>query len=357
MRSQQQIENIKNGVLKTKTKKMENMEYIGVLIPYGYTKLNNILVPNKETSHIVYLIFDLYDKGCSNTQIANYLNDRYIISPSAFKQSGEYIQIYNKDNNKLWERGTIRKILQNKIYNGYYKYSNKKTHEPIIDDELFIKVQNRISMKRNSSGNDFYYHNGNIFSNKACCACCGKPFTLENSRTKDGIVRYLRCGSYDTRKKHKIICDNKLAIRYEELKDIVNMFIDDEIFSNVDKELLTTIYSEYLKGNDIVNHRKYLKQEKNLLITKIEKIGKINNQNNNLISKITQENNQKLLDVYKKRLEEIETMLKELYSFARTKEIASNELFTDKFIIDTFVDKILIGKVEQNNRKIEINLV
>lgn len=357
MRSQTQIDNIKKGVLKTKTRKMDNREYIGVHTPYGYKKINNSLIPDKETSHVIYLIFDLYDKGCSNTQISNYLNDRHIVSPSAFKQKSEYIQIYNQDNNKLWERGTIRKIIQNKVYNGYYKYANVKTHEAIIDDELFNRVQERIKIKQNSAGNDFYYHNGNIFSNKVCCACCGKPFTLENSKTKDGIVRYLRCGSYDTRKKRKIICDNKLAIRYEDLKDIVNMFIEDEVFSKIDIKTLTTSYSEHLKRNDISNHRKYLKQEKQLLNAKIENISKKEDYDNNLIAKIIKEEKEQLLNLYNSRLEEIERLLKEIYSFARTKEITNNDFFTDKFIVDSFIDKILIEKIENNNRKIEINLI
>ena len=48
--------------------------------------------------------------------------------------------------------------------------------------------------------------------------------------------------------------------------------------------------------------------------------------------------------------------LKNIYSFARTKEITNNEFYTDKFIIDNFIDKISIGIVENKNRNIEVFL-
>ena len=357
MRSQSQINNIKNGVLKSKLKRMDNYEYIGSFVPYGYIKKEKKLVPDKETSHIVYLIFDLYDKGCSNTQIANYLNDRSIVSPSAYKLENEYIDISPKDNNKLWTRGSIRKIIQNKVYNGYYQYvtNGVKTHEPIINDELFNRVQDMIKNKKNTAGNDFYYHNGNIFCNKAICSCCGKPFTLENSKTKDGIIRYLRCGSYDSRRKNKVECQNKLSIRYDELKEIVNMFVEDNIFSTIDLKELQDVYFNYLKNDNIDIHRKYLKQERALLKSKIANVN-TDIKVIDVISKLKLEKNIKLLSIYNKRLSEVENILKNIYSFARTKEITNNEFYTDKFIIDNFIDKISIGIVENKNRNIEVFL-
>lgn len=336
--------------------KKEKLEYIGRAVPYGYILKSRQLVPDNETSHIVYLIYDLYDKGCSYTQIADYLNERMIVSPSYYKIHGKYIGITKNDKKKKWQRGAIRKILINKVYNGYYKYSNIKTHLEIIDDDLFNRVQLRIENKKNYSGVDFYYHNGNIFSNKVYCKECGRVFTLSPSHSKDGIVNYLRCSSCDTRGKNKVICINNSAIRYDELKDIVSLFIENEIYCNIDFDILENIYEKQLKDKNVDIHRKYLKQERELLKREIEKINSEKIDGIDLIAKLREKEKKEMIELYSNRLSEIENLLKEIYSFARTKNITKKDLYLDKYIIDTYIDKITIGVLKGVNRKIEIAL-
>lgn len=336
--------------------KKENLEYIGRTIPYGYLKENKQLIIDKETSHIVYLIFDLYDKGCSYTQIADYLNERGIVSPSYYKVSSNYIGQTENNENRKWQRGAIRKILANKVYNGYYKYSNKKTHPEIIDDELFARIQLRTQMKKNCSGVDFYYHNGNIFSNKVYCEECGRVLTISPSRNKEGIVNYLRCSSCDTRGKNKVICSNKSAIRYDELKDIVSFFMEDEIYCNINFNTLENIYEKQLKDKSIDIHRKYLKQEKILLSKKINILNDETIDGTNLIAQLKKKEKEELLKLYNDRLLEIDTLLKEIYSFARTKNITKKDLYLDRYVIDAFIEKIIIGSMIGTKRKIDIVL-
>lgn len=336
--------------------KKEKREYIGRFAPYGYVIKNNQLIEDKECSHVVYTIFDLYDKGFSNTKIADYLNDRGIISPSDYKKNKKYIGINDNDKSKLWSRGVIRKIILNKVYNGSYLYCDEKTHKEIINDSLFERVNNRKIDKQNYSGNDFYFHNANEFNSKVYCKECGRVFTIESSKCKNGKERYLRCSSYDTRKHNKVSCSNKLAIRYDDLKNITQLFLEKEIFSKIDLKELINIYSSRLKEEDISNHRKYLKQERELLKKKIEKLDLNKYNKNNLIETLNFNNNMKLHELYTNRLIEIENQLKEIYSFARTKEIKKSEFHMDKFIIDAFIDKITIGKVIGNDRNILIEL-
>lgn len=337
-------------------KKKENLEYIGRTIPYGYLKINRKLAIDKQTSHIVYLIYDLYDKGFSYTQIADYLNERGIASPSYYKICNRYITLTKNDENKRWQRGAIRKILLNKVYNGYYKYSDKKTHQEIINDELFNRVQLRIQNKKNTSGVDFYYHNGNIFSNKVYCEECGRVFTISPSNNKDGRVNYLRCSSYDTRGKHKVDCSNKIAIRYDELANILSLFLEDEIYSNIDFEILENVYENQLKNGNIEFHRKYLKQEKMLLENQIKELEKKESNGKDLIAEIEEIEKKELLYLYNNRLYEIKKLLKEIYSFARTKNITKKEFYLDKYIIESFIEKITIGSLINYKRKINIIL-
>lgn len=337
-------------------KKKENLEYIGRTIPYGYLKNNKRLVIDKNTSHIVYLIYDLYDKGCSYTQIADYLNERCITSPSYYKICDRYIIQTKNDENKKWQRGAVRKILMNRVYNGYYKYSNKKTHQEIINDELFNRVQLRIQNKKNCSGVDFYYHNGNIFSNKVYCEECGRVLTISPSRNKEGIVNYLRCSSCDTRGKNKVICSNRVAIRYDELQDIVSLFLENEVYNNIDFNTLEGIYENQLKNDNIDIHRKYLKQERTLIEKQIELLKNETITGDSLIATIKENEKKELLNLYNNRLCEVKALLKEIYSFARTKNITKKELYLDKYVMDSFVEKITIGSLINYERKIDIVL-
>lgn len=53
-------------------KKKNNLDYIVRTIPYGYAldKKTRKLIIDKNSSHVVYTIFDLYDKGYGFTTIA-----------------------------------------------------------------------------------------------------------------------------------------------------------------------------------------------------------------------------------------------------------------------------------------------
>lgn len=333
--------------------KKENLQYIGRTIPYGYKKINNQLVPDKECSHIVYLIFDLYDKGYSNTKIANYLNERGITSPSEYKKIKQYISV---NQSALWDKSGIRKIISNKVYTGSYHYTNKKTHKALISEKLFMNVYNRKIEKQNYSGNDFYHHNGNEFNSKVYCKECGRVFTMESSQCKNGKEKYLRCSSYDTRREKKVNCSNRLSIRYDELKNITQMFIEQEIFSKMNMKDIENLYSFRLKEDDIANHRIYLKQERELLKNKIKDISVGNYNENNLIEKLDNIKNVKLLSLYNRRLDEIEKQLAEIRSFCRTKEIKKSEFYIDKFIIDCFVERITVDSIKGNERNILIEL-
>lgn len=334
--------------------KKEKGLYIGRTVPYGYKLVDKKLIIDKETSHIVFLIYNLYDKGYTNTQIANYLNDRYILSPSSYNFCGKYMLFYNKDYNREWKRGMIRKILKNKVYNGYYKYSNVKTHEEIINDKLFESVQCRINDKQNLVGYDMFYKNKNIFSGKVYCSECGKSFTLGYSKCNNSIKKYLRCGSYDTRRQNRVECSNKLAIGYDELFDILSIYIEENVFNLIDVDILREYYISNLKEYNINDLRKYLKQEKKLLLENLDYCTDSNYLIKDLCDIISTKKDLNNEIIYKKRIKEIDKILKNINSFSRKKEVKNNELYLDRNVIETFIDKIKIGKIENNNRNIEI---
>lgn len=358
MRTAQEKVNIAKGCQRALLERKQNNLYIGSYVPYGYKrdKKINKLVIDKKTAPIVYTIFDLYDKGYGFTTIASYLNDRGIVPPAVYRKEGEYISIPYQTSS-IWKRGSVRKIVLNKIYNGYYHYSDKKTHEEIINDDLWYRVHYSMNSKKNNGGHDFYEYNGNDLSNKIYCSYCGKNFTVETSVCKDGITKYLRCSSYDRRKEHKYHCENKLAIKYEEIKDIISLYIQNNIFSNIDLEYVRNEYKKIYKNDSLITHKTYLKMEKknidNLLI-KID--GEKLISNNNTIYEIKKENKRKFKKQLINRKNEIDIILSDINSIGRSYMIKENELNVDKYVLDTYLDKVIVGELINKERKIDIYL-
>ena len=356
MRTAKQIQNIKDGVHKAQQRFMNEKKYIGRYSPYGYLLKERILYIDKETSHIVFLIFDLFDKGYTYTQISNYLNEHNISSPKTYRMTKNYIDLSENSIYGKWTRKLVEKCLKNRVYTGYYNYSDEPTHEAIIPQTLYKSALDRINEKKNLTQSDFYFQNGNEFSAKVFCMECGRGFNLFNCRTKDGITRYLRCGSMDTRREHKINCPNKIAIRYDNLRDILELYLEQNVYDKFNNEYLNEEYCNALDKSLLQMRRIYISQELKLLKRKLSNLVEPDvSDNNNLIEKINIERHERYKDIYKARINELEKLKKELFSFGRTKDTSKNE-YIDKNVIDTFVEKIYIGKLEENDRKVKIVL-
>lgn len=351
---------IVNGVAKAHNEMKKSGKYIGAMVAYGYMrnpKDGGYIIIDKKCSHIVYLIFDLYDKGLSHSRIADYLNERFIVNPSHYKKYGRYIDFNENSEFWKWQKSSVRKILTNEIYNGRYKNSKIKTHEEIVDDELWNRVQEKLKNYRNSSKKDLYSNNGNEFNGKVYCKICGKHFNIEHALSKGQYLNYLKCGSYGLRNNSKNKCSNKYAIRYEELKDIVSMFIEEKIFKYIDTNIISEKYYKFIKNESLIYKRKNIIQEKNNINELLKQIEKNEYDCNiQLINKITKENNDNYKLVLNYRLKELERLQKELLSYSKTKEISNKDKQVDINIIDEFVERIEIGMLENNKRDITIYL-
>lgn len=149
-------------------------KYSTGLVPFGYEKDRNdpyklIIIP--EEAEVIRYIFQLSMKGNNLTQICKKLNDEGIITPLEFKnlrkkQNRKELQ----KERKFWQAGTVRAILTNESYIGNMVYnkteqsavgSGKKIlkpksewkifeshHEPIVDKEVFVKVQGKYNQRK-----------------------------------------------------------------------------------------------------------------------------------------------------------------------------------------------------------------
>lgn len=136
------------------------------------------------------------------------LNDRGIPNPTEYKRlHGLRYQNPKTRNSTLWKYFAISDMLENEIYIGNmvqgkygsisYKTKQNKprpksmwyvveaTHEPIIDRELWNKVQD-LRMQR---AKPFSIGTIGLFARKARCAYCG--YTLRSSKTNGR--HYLKC--------------------------------------------------------------------------------------------------------------------------------------------------------------------
>ena len=98
--------------------KKQNGEFTGGLAPYGYIKDlkdKHKFVVDKNVSHIIKKIFDMILDGKSRREVADFLNDNDILTPS------EYLKI-NADIDmtvmKKWNSEMVNSILRNENYSG-----------------------------------------------------------------------------------------------------------------------------------------------------------------------------------------------------------------------------------------------
>lgn len=153
-------------------KQEQRMFYRSVRIPYGY-KMDpgdeNYRI-DEEAAIIVKKIFLMYHEGLSFSAIRNWLKENHIVPPSIYRKTG-IIEKKEGEQTKEWELSTIKRILENPVYQGdilrhkteQCLYEGKKTvsvpkneqivikknHPPIIDEKIFFSVQKRAILKRN----------------------------------------------------------------------------------------------------------------------------------------------------------------------------------------------------------------
>lgn len=215
--------------------KKYNGEFVGKLAPYGYIKdpkdKHKFLI-DKNVSHIIKKIFDMILDGKSRRQVADFLNDNDILTPS------EYLNINtNKDISvmKKWNSEMVNSILRNENYTGTLFQGKKRKlnyridkkikldkanwivtenhHEAIISKEDFDKVQDILDRKSkvNKDGSI------DILSGILKCKCCGSNMI---KRTSKGKVYYY-CSNY-YRKKN---CENNKSTS----KSVLEKFIKKEL--------------------------------------------------------------------------------------------------------------------------------
>lgn len=361
---------------------------------YGYDKNEKQLVINSETAPVVKEIFELYSKCWGYQKIATYLNKKGIPTPS---QSRNFKNVKQTRN---WKAQHIVRILDDRRYTGAYvgghteklSFKSKKTrvkpkqewtiiedhHEPIIDKELFEKVQ-KIRKKRKKESEKF--NNGfkfvdvenNLYSGLLYCGRCGTAMykrkgTSGTRKRPDSYLckKYSNEGSIKKGIRDDYGCKPH-RMRIEYLDKIVNSYIDNLVnnpeFKNFVMDNVKAISTNKVMLEKDLNKtkaslEKYQKQYKQIYDDKL----------NDLIPEFLFKEKKEELDIkiknYKERLQEVEKKFntlnkledKEELIFKAIKDIKKNGLTKEE--LSRLFDKIVVFDSQEitKEQKEEYNL-
>ena len=239
---------ISNKIRSVLNVKKRNGEYVSSFVPYGYIKdpkdIHHLIV-DPEPAKVVRMIYEWSLEGMGRGKIAEKLNQLGILNPLGYKNevlNKNYTmkKITNKTISYAWDMTVLQKMLCDETYCGdtvqnrgrkisykIHKYvRNKKddwiivrnTHEPIIERDMFEKVQKAINSRDTRVGKNGYL---TYFAGHIKCADCERAMVkkvLAEYKGKPRPYYYYVCSTYVRRS--KALC-TKHTIRNDILEDVV----------------------------------------------------------------------------------------------------------------------------------------
>ena len=205
--------------------KGESGEHLTANPPYGYMKDPDNpkqWIVDDEAARVVKRIFNLCLESYGTSQIARILKDDKIETPTAYRIRNGANFTKAPENPYAWSARTISFILGRQEYLGHTvnfktnkpSYKSKKkvlnppemwkifenTHEAIIDEETFNRVQELREKRRRPTKTG----KTNMFSGVAMCADCGGRMSFSTRKDFDETQDYFVC--YTARSKGKEAC-------------------------------------------------------------------------------------------------------------------------------------------------------
>lgn len=196
--------------------------FLGAYAMYGYEKTSDkhVIGVDPEAAVHVKTIFDLCEKGYSDSAIAKYLNERKILCPARYKYEKGIVKNAKYANKSGWYPQTIGGILTSRVYIGDMvqgarrskEIKGKKevvpmsewdivsgTHEAIISKEQFDRVQ-EIRMDRHRRYEKMIQENrrlagksedSGILKGKVFCGDCKRAMVRKHIKSCKDKYRYV----------------------------------------------------------------------------------------------------------------------------------------------------------------------
>ncbi len=256
------------------------------------------------------------------------------------------------------------------------KFNTLRESTSELNSGLFTKIQDKVQVLTSTQTRSKPDKNGeiHIFSRKVYCKCCGKSF--QKNKFKSGprknytFKSYLQCR---TKYKTGVGCDNKGSIRSEVLEEIVLNEINKQIEKYYNQTKLEKSYyekkvhSNYQKDIDALNKEKVelekkinSNQDRFSMLYEDKASGVITAEEFVMLKSKYQNDTEK----FKGRVININAEILELEN-KKQQENNEKTIFEkyktltklDRIVIDTFISKIIIGKVNPETQKRDIKII
>ena len=175
-----------------------------------------------------------------------------------------------------FSKETIKRMLNNRIYIGILRYNDeefKGIHAPIVEEELFNKVQNKLSESASDKYQTYQPKTELTLLGILKCGYCGHSLTATS--VKKGKNKYYKCTSII--KGSKEDCISK-AINADDLEDfirrlILQLAVDHEfldvLFKRISKTSSNTLSEKENKEKELVKNLSLIKKDKTNLTNQI----------------------------------------------------------------------------------------
>lgn len=274
--------------------KARNGLYSGALPPMGYTKVKDIkdmelkekiiaegkhpqsLYPDPELSGVIKKVFDMYAEGIGRKRIASWMNNMGIKTPYGNHMTDVNLKrilmnevyigkiVYGKTRYKfIDDDGGTKKQQTIKVDKGEWAVC-ENAHPPIIDKDVFMKVQRNIKHREKS------FNQGRAFNNAKHpltgllkCSLCGAPMICQKRTNKlpDGskkTYRYYVCSTYH--RKGRDVCP-QANINADDLEDYIHKQLSEQIKKVKDDPYLLEGYTTNSSNNDMKHQLKMVEKE------------------------------------------------------------------------------------------------
>lgn len=198
--SLQLSQNIRRG----QAESAEKCQSIGGNRPLGYkTGPDKKFIIDPKTAPTVKLIFSMYAKGKTVTEIIAHLNELGL----------------RTNRGRPFTKNSLHTILKNEKYTGIYTFKGRRIEggmPQIIDDETFQKVQEMLKINKRAPAKT-WTRADYILTDKLFCGKCGAQMVGECGTSHTG-TRYNYYICINKKRTHQ--CDKK-AVRQEWIEDMV----------------------------------------------------------------------------------------------------------------------------------------
>lgn len=366
-------------------------EHLTTIPPYGYIKNpenKKKWVVDEEAAAIVQKIFALCVDGLGPTQIAKWLCQSKVLNPTAYAhQKG--LPVCNKPTADpyKWTNETVSRILERIEYLGHtvnfktskpsFKSKKKvwndpsewaifeKTQEPIIEESVFLIVQNiRQGRRRPTKMGEMGMFSGLLF----CADCGGKMYLCRANHFKPEQEYYI-CSTY---RKDRTLCTTH-SIRRVILEQIVLQNLREAIqyVMKYEDDFVQRAADHSLRERD-----KELAQKKDVLAKSEKRIAELDVifkrlYEDNITGKLSDDRFIKLSRDYEQEQQQLKEVVERLRQDVKQQEkqklnvnsfISIVKKYTDMQMLDAallreFVEKIYISDVytpDENEPRVKV---